>query len=47
MDIMCSLHMKADIPIRVEKPVGFFLLFNCVCVSLCTPQLSEAVQCVT
>lgn len=36
MDIMCSLHMKADIPIRVEKPVGFF--FICVCVSLCTPQ---------
>lgn len=24
MDIMCSLHMKADIPIRVEKPVRFF-----------------------
>lgn len=46
MDIMCSLHMKADIPIKVEKPVGFFL-FNCVCVSLCTPQLSEAVQCAT
>lgn len=46
MDIMCSLHMKADIPKRVEKPVGFFL-FNCVYVSLCTPQLSKAVQCAT